>query len=531
MQIQTSDWIKYFPHKLPRPIQVEAINFALNSFINSNKKYVILEAPVGTGKSAIAITLAKYFEENVYSPGQKSTWLLTTQKILQQQYKEEFQWLANIWSKTNYECVTKIGVSCQLGSWINKIFKSTYCDCIYVKDRNAFIESEVSVTNIQFFLNHAEYASANIQNRKLLVIDEAHNIENNITDFVSVTLDKYIITYYGLNWIGYNRTLPYVVNWCKEVLLPKLEQVKISLDIKIKNIDKTTLLSSGEGKTILKQLDEIDRYIRQLYRCIKLFVPSEWVMSNIEAENKIIIKPLFASKFTHDQLFRTADKILLMSGTILDKNTYCKNIGITPSDVDFISLPSPFKVENRRIFVIKSGAMTYKEIDKSLPNVTRAIKQLVEKEHANQKGIIHCNSYKIVNYINKNFKNNRILSHDSSNRMEMYNIHKSSPKPTVLLSPSLTEGIDLVDELSRFQIIVKVPYPYLGDNYVKEKMERVEGWYAWETAKTIIQAYGRSIRNEDDFSTTYILDSNFEYFYNKNNYLFPKWFKDALCFI
>ena len=40
-------WTQYFPHEKPRDIQTEAIDFAIEHF-EKGKKYVIIEAPVGT---------------------------------------------------------------------------------------------------------------------------------------------------------------------------------------------------------------------------------------------------------------------------------------------------------------------------------------------------------------------------------------------------------------------------------------------------------------------------------------------------
>ena len=146
--------------------------------------------------------------------------------------------------------------------------------------------------------------------------------------------------------------------------------------------------------------------------------------------------------------------------------------------------------------------------------------------------VVHnCHSYRIANFLYKNIKTDRFLLHDSNNRMEVLNTHINTKKPTILLSPSFTEGIDLMGDLGRFQILMKVPFPYLGDNYILSKMKRVKNWYEWNTAKTIIQSSGRSVRSIDDFSWTYIIDSDFEFFYKKNNFLFPKWFKDSLVFI
>jgi len=522
-------WTQYFPHETPRDIQTEAIDFAIDNF-EKGKKYVIIEAPVGTGKSAIAITLGKYFQHHISSPN-KSAWLLTTQKILQQQYQKDFDWISSIWSKTNYQCKKRIGVSCQLGLWINTIFKGTYCDCIYTKDKKNFLENEISLTNVQFFLNHIEYGHGEIQQRKLLIIDEAHNLESMITDFVSIELNKHIIEDYGIKWIGLNKPTMEVIKWITNSVVPKMVQVRNNYQNEIKSLNKETILTSPEGRNLMKNLDVIDRYICQLNRCLDRFVLSEWVMSLNQEEQKITLKPIFASKFSQKQLFWAGEKVLLMSGTILDKETYCRNVGIPANEVAFLSLKSPFNEKNRPIFVVSSGSMSYKNIDTSLPHLAKVVSELINKDHRNDKGIIHCHTYKIANYLNKHVKTNRFLMHDSANRMEVYNFHLNDKRPTILLSPSLTEGIDLIDELSRFQIIVKIPFPFLGDEFVKQKMQRVPGWYEWETTKTIIQASGRSVRHEEDHSMTYILDSDFNFFYKKNEYMFPKWYKDALFFV
>ena len=122
-----------------------------------------------------------------------------------------------------------------------------------------------------------------------------------------------------------------------------------------------------------------------------------------------------------------------------------------------------------------------------------------------------------------------MLLHDSNNRDEVLKLHIDSVEPTVLLSPSMMEGVDLKDNLSRFQIICKVPFPYLGDLVVKKRMELNNKWYPYTTAKSIIQSLGRSIRNETDHAISYILDSDWERFYRMNSDLFPKEFNTVIC--
>ena len=80
-------------------------------------------------------------------------------------------------------------------------------------------------------------------------------------------------------------------------------------------------------------------------------------------------------------------------------------------------------------------------------------------------------------------------------------------------------GLDLKDEQSRFQILVKVPYPSLGDRWIKKKQTLDNGkWYRWQSVLKIVQAYGRSVRSKDDHAVTYLLDSTFDNFIGTNKF-------------
>ena len=151
------------------------------------------------------------------------------------------------------------------------------------------------------------------------------------------------------------------------------------------------------------------------------------------------------------------------------------------------------------------------------------------KIHKNEKGIIHCHSYKIVKYLQENLQSPRLLFHDSTNRDLVLKAHILSTKATVILSPSMEEGVDLKNELSRFQIICKIPYPYLGDKLITQRMKRWKWWYSYETIKKIVQSIGRSIRNKKDYAKTYILDNCWKDFYLRNERTFPVNFNKFFC--
>src|SRR5215469_6905301 len=89
-------------------------------------------------------------------------------------------------------------------------------------------------------------------------------------------------------------------------------------------------------------------------------------------------------------------------------------------------------------------------------------------------------------------------------------------------------GLDLKDDLSRFQIITKVPYPNKSDRWTDAKRNAHEQWYNWQTALRLVQGYGRSIRSKEDWAKTYVLDSAFGPLVRKNKNILPHWFTQAI---
>ena len=242
-----------------------------------------------------------------------------------------------------------------------------------------------------------------------------------------------------------------------------------------------------------------------------------------------MFKPVDVSDFAKDYLLRLGHRTLLMSATIVNHKSFCRSLGISLSETEFISTPSPFPKEGRPIVELLVGKMNAKEIDNTLPVLAQTVEEIL-KMHPDEKGIIHCHTFKIAKYLWENVGegNDRLLLHDTDTRDEVLQQHMRAEEPTVLLSPSMQEGVDLRGDYSRFQIICKVPFPYLGDKVVKKRMSKWPEWYSTQTAKTVIQAVGRSVRSEDDHAVTYILDEGWRYFYNRHKEYFPQDFRECL---
>jgi Rad3-related DNA helicase len=539
------EYKRHFPYKSIRGQQTEAIDFALGSFLNSNKKFVVIEAGTGVGKSAIGLTVSRYLTNDISHilPADDSgTYFLTTQKILQEQYIQDFGGfngpMKSIKSSANYKCGFNAKTTCaesqralrttEKGS---RFWKACTFNCIYKKTKESFLEGDEGITNFPYFLAETQYAGK-LKPRQVLVIDEAHNMAAELSKFIEITIsDKFTKAFLGFN-LPAKLTANKYIEWIRGTYVPtigsKLKHLEKMLE---KYVGLKEKLRSGEFATVAKKFELLDKHVCKVRRFLELYSKDNWVLNEIPADGrsgrKIEFKPIDVAPFAEEMLYSFGNKVLLMSATILDHNAFLESVGISHSECEFISLKSPFPPENRPIIYSGIGKMSSKTIEETLPRMVQAVKAILE-QHKNEKGIIHCHSYRVANYIKKNIKSTRLLIHNSENRDVILEKHKKAKKPTVLISPSMTEGVDLKEDLSRFQIICKVPYPYLGDKLVRKKMNKWKWWYPLQTAKTIVQATGRSVRSEQDTAVTYILDSDFGIFYNRNKAMFPESFKESL---
>jgi len=532
---------EYFPYDTPRDAQVTSIDYALDSFLDGQRKVVIIEAGTGVGKSAVGVTVARYINKKTQKDEnfERGAYFLTTQKILQEQYIHDFGCpgkMKSIKSSSNYQCSFHKQNSCADSLRALKVeqkgtpfWKSCVFDCEYKKAKEEFIQSPEGVTNFSYFLAETQYAGK-LKPREVLIIDEAHNVPVELSKFVEVAVTQRFAKQTLKLDLPDLRTQVQAFSWIKDTYAPKLKSYYDHVE---GMLDKYTGLRDklSEFATLARQYDLLDKHMCKINRFLEIYESDNWIYNLVQPDGRkgarLEFKPIDVSHYAEDMLFKMGKNIIMMSATILNAAALCELLGLDKDKVGSISIPSPFPVENRPIFSAAIGKMSAAEIDNTLPKLKKAIEAILE-QHKNEKGIIHCHTFKIANYLKRNIRNKRLLVHNSENREATLKKHLDSKEPTVLLSPSMTEGVDLFGEHSRFQILCKVPYPYLGDKLIRKRMNKWKWWYPLQTAKTIVQAVGRSVRSHEDYAATYILDADWDRFYSRNRKLFPKGFQDSL---
>ena len=508
-----------FPFSSYREGQLEALEAVREAFA-AGKRFVVLEAPTGSGKSAIGVTLAR-------EAG--SAYVLTAQKVLQDQYLKDFKDLAVMKGRANYPCLVAdthaAAAPCLTGRWFPA------CDeCPYFVAKDAAMAAKVTAMNYAYFLAETNYAGA-FGRRELLVLDEAHNTEAALMGFVQVGVGEGMLARAGLA-----RALPPDLG--DEVAFDFVDALLPDMLRRLRTIDQE-LKGDATDDAAVQQL-RVRQWLESSHARLRFLLEShasgevDWVIERGRDAHgaTLTFKPVEVAAFAEDMVFSHAERVLFMSATILDVGTFLRSLGVAEDDAAVVRVPSTFPPSRRPLVLRPSARLTRRHQERELPLLAAAVSELA-RDHAGDKGVVHAHSYMIATYLAKHMVASErwrvVTHHDAAGREAALAKHLSSPEPTILITPSMTEGIDLADDLARWQVLCKVPYPFLGDRQVAARMERDRDWYDWRTCLSVVQAYGRSVRSAEDHAVTYLLDADFPAFIRRQQRRLPEWFMEALA--
>ena len=153
----SESYLKYFPYDQPRATQDEAIQFAIDAYA-SGKRFVVIEAGTGVGKSAVGLTISRLINSQnnkLDDAVSRGSWYLTTQKVLQDQYVRDFGKIGmkSVKSASNYNCSFKKGNTCgetqkllKIEEKGTKLWNACAFNCHYKKAKENFIAKEIEWT-------------------------------------------------------------------------------------------------------------------------------------------------------------------------------------------------------------------------------------------------------------------------------------------------------------------------------------------------------------------------------------------------
>lgn len=527
--------------------------------LKSGYKKIILCAPTGVGKSLVGATVSRYFD---------SSFTITASKHLQDQYIKDIPFLKPVKGKQNFACMKMMesekidntrkamrwGLTCDKGQCQEKInkngkeiievckFKPTIKQvedntqeaksCHYYLQKYDALVSKHSLWNYYAFFQIMKFNKKLFEDyldRKVSIFDESHKIEDQIMQFIGFDIFSGQVEECSLNATKYDFT-------DLDSMIQLIDDIAYSYAKKIKDIKESDSYQKEPDYESVTRLER--RYDRAAQAKIDILTDKDNFVVNDPVQDlngnfrAISVKPIDVSTFANS--FFTTEYQIFMSATI-DKFSFCENMGLQQDDVAFIDTPkSPFPIEHRRIDLLNIKRLSYGSTENDELEVIKTIDRIMD-EHSGERGLILTSSVprcqKILRYLSpKNTRRIRIChsyNKDGKTQDEIISEHASDPTG-VLLSSSLWEGVDLKDDLSRFQIIAKVPYPNYKEKRTKAKMDKFPLWYTSQTLTKLLQGFGRSIRSEDDWAKTYVLDTAVNNVFFKAQKMIPRAYYDVL---
>jgi len=561
-----------------RPRQKETIVDIIYNWLN-NTDNIILDAPTGSGKSIVAITvggvLSEYFGKRGY--------ILISDLSLIEQYRNDIEMYLPDWAvlkgQQTYTCIVNglnfnVGVcklkGCKSYSEILSNFKDCAPYCEYIVERQKAISAPVTVCTYSFWLIQQNYVrpkfesmggenNAPFDKRDFVICDEAHklvgivqnhfsprfgkederkfgDIIDNSTLFKKDELKKQIkdIRTSIINEND-NKKIADLLKDYFDILCTLLkESEKIKTDIGNSAADSESGRLSKEDRSLLYTCEFIkdthckfDDYCNLISR-----VGSDYIVKNDSNNDGTITFNCLNESYLLNRTFHSnCGKKMYMSATIGDAATFAKETSFR--DYKAIKLPIVFDYTNSPIYYVPDYKMSFKEKDSSFPRVIEMIEGIL-KIYPDKRGIIQTGSYsfakQLFEKINPQYRNRLLLYEDSAGKQDNLETYKFSTNK-VLVGPSLVEGLSLNDDLCRFQIIMKIPYPSLADKFIAAKQKFNPIWYSETTSISILQGVGRGVRNEKDWCVTFILDGCFRNLLQSVGYMFPQEFMNRIQII
>lgn len=554
--------------------QLPVVKSILTSYLEGKKAF-ILEAPTGVGKSIIGIMVGDIISRYAgYYGVSPSTYMLTSSKMLQDQLDKDKDNFKIRWSvlkgQANYICPVNGEIfpkrECK-DMTVSGAEKDMPCatNCPYIVARRKAITWDAAIMSYAYWLTSMNFVYETIgdyapfKKRHITIFDEAHMLSDIVCGMFSTEISESIIDSLKKYKSIFTSIMPTaddvenlisIINNIEQVI-PKLLNQSLSVqemfDYLIeyneylrgltKHLVATTnrylrtdsKLWSKEQRQLDKESESLTTYcmgvgyfihenIEHVGMIVKTYddVVDKYNKSHI----KMLLRSLREQQIIKDHCHKYTDFSLFMSATIGDADVFANNNGI--ENYDYLYIDSNFLFNNSPILQVGPPiSMAYKDKNNSMPELMERIHHICNVMHPNEKGIIHTGNFEISNnfrnylYENRISNYRRFIFYKTSQEKDEAIRKLVKSKDGVIIGPSLMEGLDLKDDLARFAILAKVPYPFL-DSYNQAKMKLIPGWYQWKTTTSILQSLGRVIRHKRDWAYTYLLDSCFDLVFKYN---------------
>lgn len=428
--------------------------------------------------------------------------------------------------------------------------------CPYELIRLAAAESDVIIGNYNHFLideaRRSIFARGRMQMSSVnIVFDEAHSLPSVASGLLSDEVSTRTVSRAWKEAVEYGFEEKSFIRLFKTFMerlgRKAVKQVGIGENHVLEG-DEASLLSALSlpgGKvleTLRKMLEESERIVSVKMDCgkppvsllgrIAEFV-QKWVSEDSEDTVRYVrvekdaggrrIVRLGVCSLDVSRATRSLNRVrsaVLMSGTLWDFDYYKDVLGLDEHRVATLSLPSPFKRENKRILVDKAVTTKYELREGMIGRIAERLQRIVES--VDGRVAVYFPSYELMEKVSERIVISRpIMMEDLKTKVrDVLRFLRENGKCVAVgvARGKISEGVDLTSEGSSLLsavVIVGLPYPKRSEmqEALLKYYEKKFGEKAFEYAGTtpcivaLAQMAGRLIRSQQDRGVIVIMDS------------------------
>lgn len=479
-------------HSQWRPHQHDSVSWCVNA-----NGYNAVEAPTGSGKTSFA---------RATSSRRSVIALCRTKNLQAENYGDEYG-AAVLFGRSNYECIHKdaeVGTTCAECLHSAKMTDCEfYSRCRYIQARDWARGSEFAALNYAYYLT-AYWPRSQDDAPDVLFCDEAHQLSDITLDFAGCTItNKQRVDWDlpmfpeivpdGKMLIKMGDPVDDATGWlneCYDVLRTKYKELKHA------NNGKGMAKCENLGRKVSATVDALER------------APEDWYIKSGRNARKFrggyqpgfVARPLTARH--HFGNYFNNDTIIMMSATIGDPGAFMGELGV--EQYQFRAVPNQWAADMRAVHILDAPRMGYKAKPEDYSKQADVIAEAIKGCPRDWSGIVHVTRKNEADLLAKRLGSRGLGERvwvtpgwdgeyvPTDEQVSAWNRRRGAVPNSICVSWAMWEGYNGLDE--KICICAKVPFPSLGDEYEKQRLEYSHSFYAQRTAYQLEQGLGRTRR-------------------------------------
>ena len=473
----------------------------------SLSRFLGLSVPTGSGKTLVALLLS-------HLSGSR-TIILTATKGLQAQYSRDISSLGGVlvMGQNNFPCPLVYGLRADEGPCHDGLPCPIKESCPYRTQLAEATRSQLVVTNYAYWLAQTNFA-VGLGEIDLLVCDEGHMAFGAMENYLTIFLSKLDIEPVGIHFPEPAGEWGAWRTWAG-VAQPLAQENAVRIESEIREYRSQNRQVPNHISRAFRSAKSVASRLERLTS-----VSEDWVIQKTYHGYRFV--PKWVDNYS-DHLFHDVPKVVLMSAIL--SHRAIDYLGVPKGDDrTWIEADSYFPPENTPIWHIPTARINYRTDDFGATIWASRVDQIIQRR-LDRKGIVFTVSYERARLLlsRSRFKD-IMLTHSTSDVVQVVDKFKAMPAPAVLVSPSVTTGWDFAGETCRYIVVGKIPYPDTQDPVTKARSDDDKDWTSYMAMETLVQECGRATRSSEDRCEVFLIDDNSKWFMYRYSRFAPSWF-------